>query len=301
MSKKIFVLTILIVLTLACNFPVARLSKSTPAKASTPAPLVSKPQGQPGKPVNILVLGSDWRPNAGFRTDVMLFVSINPRRGTVSLISFPRDLWVSIPGEGMNRINTTQELGGFNLTAQTFQNNFGIRPDYYIMTTFTGFTSMIDSLGGIDVNAAVKLQDRCDLPQSSNGYCTAGPGIVHMDGKTALWYVRSRYTSSDFDRTRRTQEVIQAAFVKLLSINALIKAPALVAAYRSSTETNLTLPALLPLTATALLINLPGHVQHYTIGPDLVTNYVVPGSGAMVLLPHQAAIMELIHKAVNTP
>ena len=301
MFKKIFVLTILIVLTIACNFPIARVSKSTPAKASTPAPSISNSTGQPDKLVNILVLGSDYRPNAGYRTDVMLLASINPNRGTVNLISFPRDLWVNIPGWGMNRLNTTQALGGFNLTAQTFQNNFGIRPDYYIMTNFNGFTSITDSLGGIDVNAAVKLRDRCDLPVSSNGYCSVGPGVVHMDGKTALWYVRSRYTSSDFDRTRRTQEVIQAIFVRFLSFNGLIKAPELLAAYRSSTETNLTLQKLLPLTATALLIEQPGHLRHYTIGPDLVTNYIVPGSGAMVLLPNQAAIVELIHQAINTP
>jgi polyisoprenyl-teichoic acid--peptidoglycan teichoic acid transferase len=301
MLKKIFVITILVVLTLACNFPVARISKSAPVKVSPPVPSTSTPAGQPDKVVNILVLGSDWRPNAGYRTDVILLVSINSKRGAISLISFPRDLWVNIPGWGMNRINTTQALGGFNLTAQTFQNNFGIRPDYYIMTNFNGFTSMIDSLGGIDVNAAIKLRDRCDLPASSLGYCSVGPGEVHMDGKTALWYVRSRYTSSDFDRTRRTQEVIQAIFGRLISFNALIKAPELVSNYRNNTETDLTPQDVLPLTGTLLLINQPGHLRRYAIGPDQVTNYVVPSSGAMVLLPNQAAIKELIHQAVNTP
>ncbi len=301
MFKKIFILTVLVALTLACNFPVAQLSKSAPVKPSTPAPSVATPPRQLGKLVNILVLGSDFRPNAGYRTDVMLLVAINTARGTVNLISFPRDLWVSIPGWGMNRINTTQASGGFSLTAQTFQNNFGIRPDYYIMTNFNGFTSMIDSLGGIDVNAAVKLRDKCDLPAESSGYCTAGPGIVHMDGKTALWYVRSRYTSSDFDRTRRTQEAIQAIFSRLLSLNGLSKAPELFASYQKNVETDLTLPNLLRLIPTALLINLPGHLRRFAIGPDQVTNYVVPGSGAMVLLPRQTAIIELIQHIVNTP
>ncbi|HMD88402.1 MAG TPA: LCP family protein [Anaerolineaceae bacterium] len=301
MSKKIAVFILLIVLMLACNFPVARVSKSNPVLAPTKAPSATNPSGQPDKIVNILLLGSDWRPQAGFRTDVMLLLSIHPQQGTASLISFPRDLWVNVPGYGMNRINTTQELGGFPLTAQTFQNNFGIRPDYYIMTNFSGFTNLIDILGGIDIDAAVKLRDRCDLPSSSSGYCSVGPGVVHMNGKTALWYVRSRYTTSDFDRTRRTQEVFQAIFVRLISFNGLFKAPALYAAFQANTETNLSLQDLLPLTTTMPLLNLPGHLRRFDIGPNQVTNYVVPGSGAMVLLPDQAAILELIHQAVNTP
>jgi cell envelope-related function transcriptional attenuator common domain len=304
MSKKIFVLIILIVLTLACNFPVARASKSTattPGKSSSPAPSKPNPQGQSDKLVNILLLGSDWRPNAGYRTDVMLLVSIKPSQGSASLISFPRDLWVSIPGWGTNRLNTTQALGGFSLTAQTFQDNFGIRPDYYIMTNFNGITGIVDSLGGIDVNASMKLRDACDLPAASNGYCSVGPGIVHMDGKTTLWYVRARHTTSDFDRTRRAQEVLEAIFSRMMSLNGVIKAPGLFATYHSSFESDLTLQNLLPLIPTAAVINLPGHLRRYAIGPDQVTNYVIPDSGAMVLLPNRAAIMELIHQAVNTP
>lgn len=63
--------------------------------------------------VNILVLGSDWRPGAGYRTDVILLVSLNPKLGTASLVSFPRDLYVDIPGRGKNRINTAHPAGGF--------------------------------------------------------------------------------------------------------------------------------------------------------------------------------------------
>ncbi len=120
----------------------------------------------PKDQVNILVLGSDMRETADFRTDVILLVSISPSRNTVSVVSFPRDLYVQIPGWGSNRINTSQEFGGFPLTQSTFQINFGFTPDYYILTNFYGFIAIVDSLGGIDVHAAYQLSDICKLPQN---------------------------------------------------------------------------------------------------------------------------------------
>ena len=80
------------------------------------------PEGQ----VNILLLGSDWRPNSGYRTDVVLLVSIFTKEGKVSLVSFPRDLWVEIPGYEEDRINTVMAIGGFPLLNETFERNFAI-------------------------------------------------------------------------------------------------------------------------------------------------------------------------------
>jgi len=100
--------------------------------APTPSPtedILEKPEGQ----INILLLGSDIRPDdGGFRTDVIMWVSLNPQDEYVSIISFPRDLFVTIPGWGGNRINTAFQYGGFDLLADTFETNFGIRPDYYV-------------------------------------------------------------------------------------------------------------------------------------------------------------------------
>ena len=158
------------------------------------------PEGQR----KILILGSDSRGDGGFRTDVILLLILNPQQGTASAVSFPRDLYVNIPGVGQDRINTAMVYGGFSLLAATFEANFGVRPDSYVLTNFGGFVEIVNSLGGIEVNAASSLTDKCDLPQANwDGYCTVEPGFIGMDGDTALWYVRARYTTSDFDRTRR--------------------------------------------------------------------------------------------------
>jgi polyisoprenyl-teichoic acid--peptidoglycan teichoic acid transferase len=172
-----------------------------------PAPLgvLSQPKGQ----INIVLMGSDQRRNEpGFRTDTIVLLTLNPRDGTASLTSFPRDLYVYIPGWTMQRINTAFPHGGFPMLQDTFEYNFGVRPDFYMMISLWSFTQVVDNLGGIDVQVGQTLTDQRD----GHGQYTVRTGQVRMDGETALWYVRSRYSTSDFDRTRRQQEVIQALF-----------------------------------------------------------------------------------------
>jgi LCP family protein required for cell wall assembly len=256
------------------------------------------PDGQ----VRILVLGSDARPGGGFRTDIIILVSINPKSGTVTALSFPRDLWVDLPGWGANRINTAMVYGGFSLMASTLESNFGIRPTHYIMTTFNSFIQIIDSLGGVDVKAGQMLQDKCKLPEAVGGYCTVNPGTRHMNGTFALWYVRSRYSSSDFDRERRSQEVLLAAFTKLMNLNAITRIPELFNIYQKNVETNLTLADIVGLTTIAPgLVSDPNKIKRYSIGPSMVSNWTVPESGAMVLLPNEALIQQTITQAVLTP
>ena len=109
--------------------------------------------------VNFLLIGSDQRHGASFRTDTMVVVILRPNEGQVSLISIPRDLWVSIPGEGNQRINTAYEQGeldgypggGSELLKATIQYNLGIRIDHTAFVDFDGFRQIVDTLGGVDV------------------------------------------------------------------------------------------------------------------------------------------------------
>jgi LCP family protein required for cell wall assembly len=278
------------------------LPTKTPEPDLAEVPAVPTPirvnQKLPEGTLNILVLGSDWRPSGGFRTDVILFVSINSGKGTVNVVSFPRDLYLTIPGWGTDRINTAFTHGGFSMLADTLEYNFGVRPTNYIMTNFQGFTGIIDSLGGINVNVGEYLSDKCDLPQAVNTYCTVYPGSLSMDGATALWYVRSRHSSSDFDRGRRAQEVLYAIFAKLMNLNAIARLPELYAAYQSSVETNLSLDALAPFLPLATqVIGDSGSIHRYTIGPSEASPFTTSG-GAMVLLPNYQAITAIINEAV---
>lgn len=278
------------------------LPTSTPVPTATPEDTytskvnlnLSRPSGQ----INILLLGSDWRGNSGFRTDVIMVLSLNPESGRVTLTSFPRDLYVEIPGVGYERINAAQAYGGFALTSATFENNFDISLDYYMMTNFSGFKNIINILGGINVYAGASLYDKCDLPQAVNKYCYIPAGNITMDGATALWYVRSRYSTNDFDRTRRAQEVMLALFQKLMSLNALNRSSELYNMFISSVDTNLPLDIivnLLPLSSQ--ILSNPSIVERYAIGAADTYDYIVPGTGAMVLIPDKNLVANIIQQA----
>lgn len=294
--------------------PIKQTSTTTltpsPATTSTPIPATLTPtpskfmEGgvdvipqQEGQ-VNFLILGSDYRAGGGYRTDIILLVNLNPATGLGSVISFPRDLYLDLPGWGFERINTAMEFGGFELLQSSFEYHFGIHPDFYVITNFTGLTSIVDTLGGIDVNAANTLSDWCDLPSGIKGTCTIPAGWNHLNGEMALWYARSRYSTSDFDRGRRAQELAAAFFNRLMEFEALTKAPELYQLLQNSVETNVTIDDILPLLPLAAEITKDGHFRQFVIGPDQVTVWIPP-SGAYLLLPNPEAFRDLLVQALT--
>ena len=341
MQKKIVFVLLIFFLITSCNLPTASVLENVsqsrnifwvtkdPNGAATPTPFMpifveatETPQSTPTNlpeptqipptptntetpinQVNILILGSDYREGRGYRTDVFMLLSLYPDSNSASIISFPRDLYVFIPGVGNQRINVAQPYGGFELSNATLQENFGVSADHYIMTNFNGFKSIIDSLGGINVEVGNYLSDQCNLSQAdSAGYCTVYPGTIYMNGETALWYVRSRYSTSDLDRTRRAQEVIVAIFSRLMSLDAISRIPELFSAYSYAVETDLSIEDIVPLAPLASsLLSDPSKIRRYAIGIDQVTPYVLPDSGANVLLPNYEAIAELIRQSAFTP
>jgi len=261
-----------------------------------PIPPPAKPLKQPDGSVNLLVLGSDQPPSASlYRTDTILLLNLNPKKNTVNLVSFPRDLFVYIPGWTMQRINTAYAHGGFETLALTLEYNFGVRPDYYVIVNYNSFVKFINSLGGIDVNVEKPLTDN----RGQRGWVTIPAGKTHMDGRDALWYVRSRYTTNDFDRNRRQQAVIRAVFKKLLSKDAIAQAPELYETYAKSVTTDLRFKDILTLLPFAAKIRDMSQVHQYFIDNSLVTEWITPG-GAMVLLPNQEAVLDRMQQALNS-
>ncbi len=250
--------------------------------------------------INILLLGSDQRPNQGYRTDVVLLVSILTQQEKVRLVSFPRDLYVEIPGMGKERINTIHAAGGFPLLNATFERNFGVHLDHYLLTNFNGFQAIIDTLGGIEINASATLTDRCDLPSCHGCYCTVKPGLKSMDGTYALWYVRSRKSTSDFDRMRRAQEVLAGLFSKLMSMDAVVRAPELYNLFINSVETDLTIGDVVQLVPLASRIaSDPSLVQRFSIDSKYLTPQFI--NGASVQVPDYDAVWSVILQAIYTP
>ncbi len=263
--------------------------------------------------VTFLLLGSDKRPGQTyFRTDTIVIVVIRPASGQVTLISVPRDLYVYIPTVGMDRVNTAYEYGemyhypggGFALLKDTILYNLGLSIDHLAIVDFDGFRRIVDTLGGIDVPVFCSytdwhLIDPSYDPNNENNWAlyTVGPGVVHMDGDLALWYARSRMRSSDFDRGRRSQEVLRALFTRALQTNSISKITELYNDFSSAIITDLTLTDLLKLAPLALHLN-NADIRSYYIRRDLVTGWMTPG-GASVLLPNGPAIQSMLQQALS--
>ena len=234
------------------------------------------PFEQPDNVTNILLLGNDVGARQGGRTDSLIIVSIDETNKTASLLSLPRDLYVVIPGWKITRINqalphghgSDYPGGGGALVKDTILYNFGIPIDYYVRIGFDGFKQVVELLHGVDVAVSCEIEDwrlkEPDLdPQDEENWemFSLGPGVYHMHGDLALWYVRSRRNSSDFDRGRRQQQVLRAILEKGLDLELVSELPALWETYRETVETDLPLPVILRLASLGPVVREYG-IQH---------------------------------------
>ncbi|MBA4336766.1 hypothetical protein C0416_03255 [bacterium] len=160
----------------------------------------------------ILILGTNEN-----LTDTIILAAINPSKETITLISFPRDLYVN-----GRKINSIYSAYGIEKIKQDLNTLSGLEIDKYVVFDFSAFKEVVDILGGIDVYVKEEINDPY-FPTANNGYTkySIDEGSHHMDGEQALMYARSRKTTSDFDRSKRQQQVIQAIRVKVKMLDLL--------------------------------------------------------------------------------
>jgi LCP family protein required for cell wall assembly len=185
--------------------------------------------------------------------------------------------------------------GGGALVKDTILYNFGVPIDYYVRVGFDGFQQVVDLLHGVDIAVSCEIQDwrlkEPDLdPQEEENWAefSLGPGVYHMDGDLALWYVRSRRTSSDFDRGRRQQQVLRAILNKALDLDLISQLPDLWTTYRETVETDLPLPVMIRLAALAPAVRDNG-IQHLFLPETARRAWTTPGGGAVQLLQWEGA------------
>jgi polyisoprenyl-teichoic acid--peptidoglycan teichoic acid transferase len=252
--------------------------------------------------LNMLILGLDRRPGetGPVRTDTIILATFDPRRPQAALLSIPRDLWVDIPGQEANRINTANYFGdiaqpgyGPELTKQTVQNNFGPAIHGYVEVDFAGFVALVDALGGLEVNVPEMIvDDRYPTPDYGWTTITIPAGPQHMDGATALIYARTRHTDSDFGRSQRQQQVLQALVAKALQPTTWPRLPAAWATARTFFITDLNEVDFATIFLTVMLVG-PEGLQSYTINEDMTIPFTTD-SGAQVLLPRWEVILPLV-------
>lgn len=208
--------------------PVDPSEPGAPGEGGIPAP-AAVPTDSVGE--NYLLIGSDARAGlAGARSDVIMLMHVPVDKHNITLVHFPRDLYVYIPGRGRNKINAAFAFGGAPLLVQTLQDMLGVKIDHVAMIGFEGFKRMTDAVGGVDVNV--------EEGGTIDGHVFV-EGTMHLDGATALAFVRERkdLSQGDISRGRRQQAFLKALILKSISRETLGN-PATLASFVDAATSN---------------------------------------------------------------
>jgi polyisoprenyl-teichoic acid--peptidoglycan teichoic acid transferase len=189
------------------------------------------------KPVSILLMGVDQRPGDVGRSDTLMVMTLNPQTKETQMVSIPRDTRVDIPGKGIHKINAAYAYGGTTLAKDTINQFLNVPVDYYIRINMEGLVSLVDAVGGVDVNNDISWHDE--------GYYKKGfdyhKGMLHMDGKEALGFVRMRHLDprGDFGRNKRQRDVIKAVVDKAMTLGGVSKFNDILTSVQGNVRTNL--------------------------------------------------------------
>jgi len=199
-------------------------------------------QGEKNKlgAVNVLLLGSDSRGEKQSRTDTIMVAHYDPQSHKIKLISLMRDMLVSVPGHGQQKLNAAYSFGGPELLRETIKENFGLDLHYYAIVDFKGFEKAVDLLvpNGIEVDVPYEMSYGIDTPLEK--------GKQKLHGKELLGYVRFRHDRlSDFGRVQRQQEVISKLTKEAVNLNSVVKLPKLVGLINKYIDTNIDTSTLL--------------------------------------------------------
>lgn len=219
------------------------------------------------RPVNILVMGVDL-PEPGEegadqlfsgRSDTMLLVRVNPEAGKVDLLSIPRDTQVSIPGEGVAKINHANLVGGPELVAETIQTNLGPVPiDRYVRVSTGALRELVDLLGGVEVNVPQRMV-YTDNTQGLN--IDLEEGWQTLNGDQAEQFARFRADGNgDIGRVQRQQILMKALRERLTHPTVIPRLPQVMRVMMRYVDTNLTLEETLALANMAMEIE-PNDLQ----------------------------------------
>ncbi|MBS4009055.1 MAG: LCP family protein [Clostridium sp.] len=226
---------------------------------SSPLPQANNPS-QEKNITNILLLGLDQS-----RADTIMVMSVNEDAGKVSLISIPRDARVEIPGRGQDKLNHVMSYkDGTMQMKKTVEALLGVQLQHYVFTNFDGFASLVDILGGVEVDVPRRM-----VHLSVKNPINLRAGKQLLSGEQALQYVRYRSDAEgDFGRMRRQQEFLKLVSAELLRPRTLLKLPRLLEEAATHIRTDMSLQQLLAFSRRAAKLNL-----------EEVVTVTLPGQG----------------------
>jgi LCP family protein required for cell wall assembly len=262
-----------------------------PSPVGSPVPEVTIPPWDGTERLNILLIGSDQRPNEGtYNTDTLIVVSIDPVTEQVAMFSLPRDaVGVPVPSGAARRVwGSTYESKinswftqnrkrsdlwpgnnrqrGYNALKSILGNLYGIDIKYYVEVGFGGFRKVIDTLGGVTVNVQFPVTDD-SYPGKLTSRVYIPTGLQHMTGSQALVYARSRHSSNDFDRAARQQRLLLSLRQQIDPSTVIANIEELVTALKSAVKTDIPVAELPKLLGLAERVDLTD-VRSYVFAPS---------------------------------
>ena len=193
----------------------------------------------------IMIMGVDERDDDVGRSDTLMIATIDPKKDQAALLSIPRDTRVKIKGHGYDKINAAYAYGGHKLTESTVEGLLGVDVEHYIMINTKSFQKIIDAIGGIDIDVEKRMYYEDPWDDDGGLVINLRPGMQHMDGKTAMTYVRFRDEEGDIGRIKRQQKFMKACMEKITSPAIIPKLPTVIKEVMSSVKTDLSFRQLL--------------------------------------------------------
>ncbi|MFL5693685.1 MAG: LCP family protein [Ktedonobacteraceae bacterium] len=266
-----------------------------------------------GGRINILLLGSDTdaKFQGGYLAQTDIVITIDPASKSVGMLSIPRDLYINVPGYGMMKLDEAYYTGdrylhnAVGLSRLTITRDFGIPINYYAWVGLDGFIKVVDTAGGVDIDATHPITDDIypdDTGKSQNAnaykrlYIAAGP--QHFDGSHALEYVRSRHADlvGDFGRSARQQQVLSQLKTKLTNSPDIIgKLPQLAQDMNGYLKTDMNLVSIGQLMNFARTID-PNKIQRVVLSPPIFSYAGKSPGGEDIFIPNCAPIQQAIAK-----
>ena len=237
---------------------------------------------------NVVVLGVDERSDDVGRSDTLFVVMFDSKTKSASLLSVPRDTRVRIEGHGWDKINHAYAYGGHKLTQKTVEELLGIKVNNYVMVDFKGFEGLVDAIGGIDIDVEKDMY----YHDTWDGFTVdLKKGRQHLNGKTAIQYVRYRDEEGDIGRIRRQQHFLMAVYDKITSADMLLHIPGLAKQLTSMVKTDMPLSDMIDI----------GKALHSMVKEKGLSMAIVPGTpkyidGVSYWLPDITDLRELMVK-----
>lgn len=301
---KTFGLSLIIIIGLFCfiqSIPASSIKISGEEYKEEVGGILPLTQTTPNSEMNILLLG---QPGAGYSggqlTDTIIIAHLEPEEKAV-LISLPRDLLVSLPGENnFNKINSLYYSSGIEALKTKIEEISQITIDHYVLVDLMVIEEIIDLIDGLNVYVAQDINDPYfPGPNYSRQTFLLKSGWRYLDGPTTLKYIRTRYTSpnGDFDRMARQQQIIHLIKQKVLDLNLLWDLPTYLKIFHTLQEhikTDLSLMEIKNLYQTVRQIE-PEEISHLVIDKkrtDLLVGGLVPFGQQMASVVYPKAGQE---------